>query len=115
MAENGQLISVLAGPAAAVEKVKPYTKGVMCRAELDFSGQAPGQATLLKIIGNSFILTMMESLSEGHTVAEKSGLGGENLHKWIEIMFPGPYTAYSGRMMAGDYHTREEVRLSFSK
>ncbi|RDW79667.1 hypothetical protein BP6252_04305 [Coleophoma cylindrospora] len=108
MADNGQLICVLAGPAEAVAKVKPYTKGVLGRADIDFSGQAVGKATTLKIIGNSFVANMVEQLSEGHVLAEKSGLGVENLHQFIETMFPGPYTAYSIRMMSGDYYKREE-------
>lgn len=108
MAESGQLVCVLAGPASAVEKVKPYTTGVMGRANIDLSGEPYGKATLLKVIGNTFILSMIETLSEGHTVAEKTGLGSDDLHKFIETMFPGPYTAYSGRMMSGDYYKREE-------
>ncbi|KAM0801722.1 NAD binding domain of 6-phosphogluconate dehydrogenase-domain-containing protein [Usnea florida] len=108
MADNGQLVCVLAGPASAVERVKPYCKGVIGRANIDFSDQPHGKATLLKIIGNTFILNMVETLSEGHTLAEKSGLGNENLHQFIETMFPGPYTAYSGRMMGGDYYKRNE-------
>lgn len=108
MAEAGQLVCVLAGPAASVKKVLPYCKGVMGRANIDFSDQPHGKATLLKIIGNTFILNMVETLSEGHTIAEKSGLGNDNLHQFIETMFPGPYTAYSGRMMGGDYYKREE-------
>ena len=108
MADSGQLICVLAGPSSAVDKVKPYTKGVMGRADIDFSDQSPSKATLLKIIGNTFIMSMVTTLSEGHTVAEKSGLGVEQLHQFIEIMFPGPYTAYSTRMISGDYHKREE-------
>jgi 3-hydroxyisobutyrate dehydrogenase-like beta-hydroxyacid dehydrogenase len=110
MAENGQLVCVLAGPAAAVNKVKPYCTGVMARAEIDFSDNEPAKATLLKVIGNTFILQMVEALSEGHAVAEKTGLGNDNLHKFISTMFPGPYTAYSDRMMKGDYYKREEVR-----
>jgi len=108
MADAGQLVCVLSGPKASVDKVKPYTKGVMGRANIDFSDEPPSKATLLKILGNSFILNMVETLSEGHVLAEKSGLGSENLHQFIETMFPGPYTAYSGRMMSGDYHKREE-------
>jgi 3-hydroxyisobutyrate dehydrogenase-like beta-hydroxyacid dehydrogenase len=108
MADSGQLICVLAGPAEAVEKVKAYTTGVMGRGDIDFSGQSQGKATHLKIIGNTFILSMVETLAEGLTVAEKSGLGVDNLHKFIEVMFPGPYTAYSTRMRSGDYHKREE-------
>ena len=97
MANAGQLLFVLAGPRADVEKVKPYTKGVMGRADLDFSDQEPGKASLMKIIGNSMILHMVESLSEGHTVAETSGLGSDNLHSFIEAMLPGPFVAYSNR------------------
>jgi 3-hydroxyisobutyrate dehydrogenase-like beta-hydroxyacid dehydrogenase len=108
MADAGQLVCVLAGPKEAVEKVKPYTKGVMGRAIVDFSGQNVGKATLLKVIGNTFILNMVETLSEGHVLAEKSGLGNENLHQFIETMFPGPYAAYSTRMMSGDYYKRED-------
>jgi len=108
MAESGQLVCVLAGPKASVEKVKPYTKGVMGRAVIDFGGQPVGKATLLKIIGNTFILNMVETLSEGHVLAEKSGLGSENLHQFIENLFPGPYTAYSSRMMSGSYHKAEQ-------
>ncbi|PMD47440.1 hypothetical protein L207DRAFT_506449 [Hyaloscypha variabilis F] len=108
MADNGQLVYVLAGPKESVEKVKPYTKGVIGRAIVDFSGQPAGKATLLKVIGNTFVLNMVETLSEGHVLAEKSGLGTDNLHQFIETMFPGPYTAYSTRMLSGDYHKRDK-------
>ena len=50
---------------------------------------------------------MVEALSQGHVLAEKTGLGVEELHKWIEVMFPGPYTAYSNRLMSGDYYLRQ--------
>ena len=109
MAEGGQLVCVYAGKASAVKKVLPYGKGVMGRANIDYSDQSPGKATLLKIIGNTFILNMIETLSEGHTLAEKSGLGNDCLHQFVETMFPGPYTAYSNRMMSGDYYKRDEV------
>ena len=56
-----------------------------------------------------FILNMIESIAEGLVLAEKSGLGTENLHKFIEAIFPGPYTLYSQRMINGDYYNREEV------
>lgn len=108
MADSGNLVCVLAGPKDQVDRVRPLCKGVMGRAEIDYSDQPHGAATRLKIIGNTFILSMVETLSAGHVLAEKSGLGTENLHAFIETMFPGPYTAYSQRMMSGDYYTREE-------
>lgn len=108
MADSGNLVCVLAGPKADVDKVKPYTSGVMGRADIDYSGQEPSKATLLKIIGNTFILSMVTTLAEGHVLAQTSSLGTEELHKFIETMFPGPYAAYSNRMLSGDYFTREE-------
>ncbi|KAL8744329.1 MAG: hypothetical protein Q9190_003421 [Brigantiaea leucoxantha] len=108
MAATGQLICVAAGRAASVKRILPYTTGVIGRACIDLSDQPCSKATHLKIIGNTLILNMIESLAEGHTIAEKSGLGNEILHKFVEAMFPGPYTAYSSRMMTGDYHKREE-------
>jgi 3-hydroxyisobutyrate dehydrogenase-like beta-hydroxyacid dehydrogenase len=99
----------MAGPARAVEKLKPYTTGVMGRAVVDLSDQDPGKALLLKLIGNTFILNLVEAIAQGLTMAEKTGLGVDNLHKFIELMFPGPYTAYSNRMREGDYFKREEV------
>ena len=81
----------------------------MGHADIDYSNQPQGKATNLKIIGNTFILNMIETLSEGHTLAEKSGLGSENLHQFVEIMFPGIYTAYSQRLTSGDYYKRKEV------
>lgn len=107
MADAGQLVCVPAGPAASVQKALPIARAVG-RAVIDLSGKEYGQATQLKIIGNAFIINMVEMLSEGHVLAEKSGLGSENLHQFIEAMLPGAYAAYSKRMMSGDYYTREE-------
>ncbi|CBX90974.1 similar to 6-phosphogluconate dehydrogenase NAD-binding [Plenodomus lingam JN3] len=108
MADSGSLVCVLAGPAPSIQKILPYTTNVMGRANIDFSSQPPGNATLLKVIGNTFILNLISQLSEGHVLAEKSGLGTDNLHAFISAMFPGPYTAYSQRMIEGDYYKREE-------
>jgi 3-hydroxyisobutyrate dehydrogenase-like beta-hydroxyacid dehydrogenase len=108
MADAGSLVCVAAGTSSAVEKVLPYTDNVMGRATINFSSQPAGNATLLKVIGNTFILNMVNQLSEGHVLAEKSGLGVDNLHNFISTMFPGPYTAYSQRMLQGDYYKRDE-------
>lgn len=63
----------------------------MARAGIDFSDQPHGRAALSKFIGNNFGLNMVETLSEGHTLVEKSGLGNENLHTFIVSMFLRPY------------------------
>ena len=107
MADAGQLIGVLAGPAASIARARPYFKGVTSRAEIDMTGEPYGKSSTLKIIGNTFILNMVEQISEGHVLAEKTGLGTQYLHEWIGSLFPGPYAAYSQRMLTGDYYKRD--------
>jgi len=106
-ADAGQLVGVLAGPSSAIDRAKPYFKGVMSRQDIEMRDEPRSKALTLKLIGNTFILNMVEQLAEGHVLAEKSGLGNNYLHQWIENMFPGPYTAYSNRMLSGDYYQRE--------
>lgn len=107
-AEAGQLIGVLAGPKASVDKAKPYFKGVMAKAEIDMTDKPYGQALKLKVLGNTFILAMVEQLSEAHVLAEKSGLGTEYVHEFVQSLFGGVYGAYSSRMLDGTYHKMEE-------
>ena len=54
---------------------------------------------------------MIETVAEGLVLAEKSDLGTTNLQKFIEAIFPGPFTLYSQRMISGDYYKRDEVRV----
>ena len=108
MADSGQLIAIPAGPSASWDAIAPYTKDVIARAVIPLADQPPSKATTLKLLGNTFILNMVSTLAESHVVAETSGLGTDVLHKWIETMWPGPYTAYSTRMLSGDYWKREE-------
>jgi 3-hydroxyisobutyrate dehydrogenase-like beta-hydroxyacid dehydrogenase len=103
MADAGSLIIVASGVSSSISKASPFFTGVIGRAVIDLGGHAPGHASLLKLTGNSFILSMVETLAEGHTWAEKSGLGSDVLHKFIEAMMPGPFAAYSNRMRSGDY------------
>ncbi|KAH6615396.1 NAD binding domain of 6-phosphogluconate dehydrogenase-domain-containing protein [Boeremia exigua] len=93
MAESGQLVCVLAGKSSSCSRVKPYIKGVMGRAEM---------------IGNTFILNIVNQLSEGYVLAEKSGLGVDNLHNFVGAVLPGLYIEYSQRMLQGSYHKRTE-------
>ncbi|KAK0641626.1 NAD binding domain of 6-phosphogluconate dehydrogenase-domain-containing protein [Cercophora newfieldiana] len=106
-ADAGQLVGVLAGPSSAIDRAKPYFEGVMSRRDIEMRDEPRRKALTLKLIGNTFILNMVEQLAEGHVLAEKSGLGNNYLHQWIEGMFPGPYAAYSNRMLSGDYYQRD--------
>ncbi|RBR22779.1 uncharacterized protein FIESC28_04342 [Fusarium coffeatum] len=108
MADAGQLVGVLAGPAASVTKAKAWFKGVTSKADIDLSDQPYSKALTLKVLGNTFILNMAEQLAEAHVAAEKTGLGTEAIHQFVQSVFGGPYAAYSERMLTGDYYKREE-------
>lgn len=108
MADAGQLVPVLAGPKASVDRARPYFQDVTARAIIDMSDEPYHKASYLKITGNTFILNMIEQVAEGHVLAEKSGLGTQYVHQFLENMFPGVFAAYSTRMLSGDYWKREE-------
>jgi 3-hydroxyisobutyrate dehydrogenase-like beta-hydroxyacid dehydrogenase len=55
------------------------------------------------------VVQMIESISEAHVLAEKSGLPAESLHKVINSVFGGPFSLYSNRVMSGSYF--REVRF----
>ncbi|MCJ1378970.1 hypothetical protein MMC17_002069 [Xylographa soralifera] len=109
MATAGVLTCVPAGTIESVAKVKPYLIGVLGRAVIDYSGVEVGKASLLKVIGNLFIVSMIETLAEGHVLAEKTGLGSDNLEKFLETVFPGPYMIHSKRMNSGAYWEKEPI------
>ncbi|KAM0438869.1 hypothetical protein ACHAPT_001630 [Fusarium lateritium] len=109
MADSGNLIAVLAGSAASVAKAKVWFKGVTSIADIDMSGEPYSKAMKLKVLGNTFILNMVEQLAEAHVVAEKSGLGTDVLHQFVDSLFGGAYAACSAQMLSGDYHKAEPL------
>lgn len=108
MADAGQLIGVLAGPRSSAEKASPWFKGVMAGSVIDLLDEPCRKATMLKVLGNTFVFNMVEQLAEAHVVAEKSGLGTDVLHQFVSYLFPGAYTACSTSMLSGEYHKRAE-------
>ncbi|KAF2665757.1 hypothetical protein BT63DRAFT_428707 [Microthyrium microscopicum] len=114
MADAGQLVCVPAGPAGAVTKLKPYLKGVVGREIIDMSDREPSKAAALKLVGNSFVLLMVEMIAEGLTLAEKTGVGSDVAQNFLETMFgaASPMGAYAKRMTSGDYYKRDEPLLA---
>ncbi|KAF3767363.1 NAD(P)-binding protein [Cryphonectria parasitica EP155] len=108
MADAGKLVPVPAGPKSAVDRVKPYLMDVTARAIIDMSDEPYRKASQLKLVGNSFVLNMVEQIAEAHVLAEKSGLGTKYSHQIIEQLLPGIYPPYSSRMLSGDYWKRVE-------
>jgi 3-hydroxyisobutyrate dehydrogenase-like beta-hydroxyacid dehydrogenase len=113
MAKAVQCNMAIAGSTEAVDKIRPYCSGVMAKAVIDFSGQSPSQASLMKIVGNTFVLNAAALLSEGLVLAEKTGLGAQQLQQFVAAVFPGanPFSAYSAAMVSGNYHRRDKDKL----
>ncbi|KAI1099887.1 6-phosphogluconate dehydrogenase 2 [Jackrogersella minutella] len=111
-AEAGQLIFVPAGPKSSIEKLRPFIKGVMGRAEIPFEDKPVGTSLKLKLLGNSFIINMITQLGEGFTVADKSGVGDDALKQFIDLMFGGVYSLYAQRMTQGTYWKMAEPLFS---
>ncbi|EIN05806.1 6-phosphogluconate dehydrogenase family protein [Punctularia strigosozonata HHB-11173 SS5] len=113
-AAAAKLIFALAGPPEYVAKIKPYTEGVMGRKVIEM-GEDVGNAGLMKITGNIFVMTVNESLAEALTFAEKSGLGPERIHDFVQAMFAGtPYELYSKKMQAGQWVAKDGEKPGFS-
>ncbi|KUJ23758.1 NAD(P)-binding protein [Mollisia scopiformis] len=72
VAEVGQLLFIVAGPAAATSAIEPYLKGVMGRGVISL-GEDVSKASLMKTSGNFITAAMMEIIAEAHVFAEKTG------------------------------------------
>ncbi|KAK6063302.1 hypothetical protein SCUP515_12525 [Seiridium cupressi] len=94
MAEAGQLVFVCAGPKAAVQRLRPYTNGVMGKAEVPMEDEPYGMASTMKIIGNTFVLNMVTQLGEAFTLPEKTGVGAARVKSFVDGLFGGLYIPY---------------------
>ncbi|KAF3191978.1 hypothetical protein TWF788_004169 [Orbilia oligospora] len=106
VAAAGQLTYVLAATNENwIDEVIPFTKGVMGKAYIDLRGKKPGTASLMKLSGNHFVISMVVTLSESMVLASQSGLGEDAIVQFVEAVFGGPYPLYAKRMLTGDYAT----------
>ena len=78
----------------------------MARIVIDMADQSYSNAMKLKLLCNFFNLVMTEAVAEAHVVAEKSGLGAENLYEFTESM-PGPWGHFSQLIISGDYYEKQ--------
>ncbi|KAI0206190.1 NAD binding domain of 6-phosphogluconate dehydrogenase-domain-containing protein [Astrocystis sublimbata] len=111
-ADAGVLVFVPAGPKASIDKLRPYTIGVMGRSEIPFEDKPYETSLKLKLLGNTFILNAVSQLSEGLTLAEKSGVGVEPVQQLVDQLFGGIYSSYAERMVKGVYWKMEEPLFS---
>ncbi|KAK6852649.1 hypothetical protein PG995_011200 [Apiospora arundinis] len=112
VAEAGQLIFVPAGPKSSIDKLRPFIKGVMGRAEIPFEDRPYGAALKLKLIGNTFVLNMVTQLAEALTMAEKTEVGTAPVQQFVDLFVGGPFSVYGERMVKGVYHKMDAPLFS---
>ena len=55
-------------------------------------GNSPRLGSVMKLVGNFFIMSMMELIGEGLTLADKTGLQRDAVVQFLKESFQGPIT-----------------------
>jgi 3-hydroxyisobutyrate dehydrogenase-like beta-hydroxyacid dehydrogenase len=91
-----------AGSPGAVERCQPLF-AVMGQGVI-VVGTEPHLASCLKLVGNFFVVSAIETLSEAFTLAEKSGLELETVLALIKALLPVPlFQGYGTRMAHNEF------------
>lgn len=111
-AAAGQVVCLLGGPAAGVNKILPLLVDVICRKAIVVSWTDAKMALALKLVANTFLLSMQEALAEGHTLAERCGVTADKVEEVLATILPGIYLTNSKMMTSGDYYKDKNVSLT---
>ena len=85
-AKNAQLIIITSGYQPAIDHVMPLFIPVLGKKTVTV-GEDLTKAATFKLIGNFFVGGVIELLSEGMTLAEKTGIGRDKLMEFIDLFF----------------------------
>ncbi|KXZ45112.1 hypothetical protein GPECTOR_58g561 [Gonium pectorale] len=88
------------GPEAAKERIMPYLNS-MGRKVLDL-GPNVYTANVMKLLANFHLVSLIELLSEGMTLAEKNGISRDNYMSFIDEVLPVPIVHGYGSRIAAD-------------
>ncbi|CAE6509099.1 hypothetical protein RSOLAG22IIIB_05065 [Rhizoctonia solani] len=111
LAEQGKLISALAGHYKSKKEVAYILVPAVSRKVIDLGGNVE-KAAAMKLIGNSFILGSLELIAETQTLADKAGVGAEQLDAFINDMFPVPMLVnYSKKMLNDSFDGNQGFHL----
>jgi 3-hydroxyisobutyrate dehydrogenase len=96
-AEDGALVVLASGPDSARETVQPILDAI--GSTTTWLGEA-GQATRLKLVANSWVLTVVEGIAEALTLAKALGVEPQ---RFLDVVKGGamdaPYVQLKGRAM----------------
>lgn len=107
-AMEGQVLWAPAGPAHALDRLQPYLDA-MGRGTMR-TGNEAYMASVMKLCGNFFIASVIETTAEGMTLAEKNGVSRDTVLEFISSTFPGQlYPMYAEKIARNRFHLSPEV------
>lgn len=109
-ADKGTLLFMTGGSPEVRDELTPVLMGMGRHAV--YCGET-GQASVMKLIGNTMISFMLEGLSEGLVLGKKAGLPPETiLETFMASGFASPYFSFKGGAMARrDWDTHFSIDL----
>ena len=111
-AEEGKLVVLASGPPEAVAAARPVFEAIGSKTvEV---GDSPGDATRLKLVINTWVLSLTASLGETIAVADALGVDAK---RFLEVIEGGPMdSAYAqmkgGMMLSREYEPSFPLRLA---
>jgi 3-hydroxyisobutyrate dehydrogenase-like beta-hydroxyacid dehydrogenase len=109
-AEKGTLVLMTGGPKALHEELMPVMMAIGSKAI--HCGEV-GQASVVKLVGNTIISFMLEGFCEGLIVARKAGISLETLLEVVMASgYASPYFPFKGAAIAKrDFETHFSIDL----
>jgi 3-hydroxyisobutyrate dehydrogenase len=101
-AEEGKLVVLASGPSEAVDAARPVFEAIGSKTvEV---GDEPGAATRLKLVINTWVLSLTASLGETIAVADALGVDAK---RFLEVIEGGPMDSAYAQMKGGLMLARE--------
>lgn len=99
VAEAGKLDIIAAGDHALIERVRPLLDVIGSRTWT--LGERPEQASIVKILGNYLVATVIQSLGEAVSLAEQADIDAAQLIELLTAtLFPGQVHSSYGALIA---------------
>jgi len=104
VAAEGKLRLAVAGPAPLVQRCRPLLEQL--GQTIFVIGEAPEQASLIKLAGNVAVAAMAETLAETFALVRKSGIDPARFLEVVVAIFASPmYQNYGSIMTQGKFDT----------
>jgi 3-hydroxyisobutyrate dehydrogenase-like beta-hydroxyacid dehydrogenase len=88
-ADQAQLLIVTSGDYRSKKEIAHLLVPAIGRRIIDLGGNLE-KAPMMKLVGNSVVLGMMETVAESFTLAEKAGIGAHQAFDLVKALFPIP-------------------------